>query len=142
MQFSYPLDLIASEHQVIARVIDVPEVITFGADAEHAVHETEDDLVVALGGHIADHEQVPTPREPGPEQPTVTLSPLVTAKVALHNAMLERDMTKVALARKLGVTETIVRRLLDLDHRSHIGQVELALEQLGYRLVTSVAKVA
>ena len=142
MQFSYPLDLIASEHQVIARVIDVPEVITFGADAEHAVHETEDALVVALGGHIADHEQVSTPREPGPEQPTVTLSPLVTAKVALHNAMLERDMTKVALARKLGVTETIVRRLLDLDHRSHIGQVELALEQLGYRLVTSVAKVA
>ena len=84
----------------------------------------------------------PTPSEPDPEQPAVTLSPLVTAKVALHNAMLERDMTKVTLARKLGVTETIVRRLLDLDHRSHIGQVELALEQLGYRLVTSVAKIA
>ena len=31
---------------------------------------------------------------------------------------------------------------LGIDHRSHIGQVELALEQLGYRLVTSVAKVA
>ena len=59
-----------------------------------------------------------------------------------HNAMLERDMTKVALARKIGVTETVVRRLLDLDHRSHIDQVELVLEQLGYRLVTSVAKVA
>ena len=98
--------------------------------------------VVALGGYITDRERVPTPSEPSPEQPAVTLSPLVTAKVALHNAMLEHDMTKVALARKLGVTETIVRRLLDLDHRSHIGQVELALEQLGYRLVTSVAKVA
>ena len=56
--------------------------------------------------------------------------------------MLERDMTKVALARKIGVTEMVVRRLLDLDHRSHIDQVELVLEQLGYRLVTSVAKVA
>jgi len=99
-------------------------------------------LAVALGGYIADCERVPTPSEPGLEQPAVTLSPLVTAKVALHNAMLARDMTKVALARKLGVTETIVRRLLDLDHRSHIDQVELALEQLGYRLVTSVAKVA
>ena len=142
MQFRYPLDLSPSESQVIARVIDVPEAITFGEDAEHAIHEAEDALVVALGGYIADRERVPTPSEPGPEQPAVTLSPLVTAKCALHNAMLERDMTKVALARKLGVTETIVRRLLDLDHRSHIGQVELALEQLGYRLVTSVAKVA
>ena len=27
MQFRYPLDLIPSEHQVIARVIDVPEAI-------------------------------------------------------------------------------------------------------------------
>ena len=57
-------------------------------------------------------------------------------------AVDEPHMTKVTLARKLCVTETIVRRLLDLDHRSHIGQVELALEQLGYHLVTSVAKVA
>ena len=142
MQFRYPLDLIPSENQVIARVIDVLQAITFGEDAEHALHEAEDALVVALGGYIADRERVPPPSEPGPEQPAVTLSPLVTAKVALHNAMLERGMTKVALARKLGVTEMVVRRLLDLDHRSHIGQVVLALEQLGYRLVTSVAKVA
>ena len=123
-------------------MIDVPEAITFGEDAEHALHEAEDAIVVALGGYIADRERVPTPSELGLEQPAVTLSPLVTAKAALHNAMLERDMTKVALARKLGVTETVVHRLLDLDHRSHIGQVELVLEQLGYRLVTSVAKVA
>ena len=57
-----------------------------------------------------------------------------------RNARTRHDEGR--LARKLGVTETIVRRLLDLDHRSHIGQVELALEQLEYRLVTSVAKVA
>ena len=142
MQFRYPLDLLPSESQVIARAIDVPEAISFGEDAEHAIQEAEDALVVALGGYIADRQRVPTPSEPRPEQPAVTLSALVTAKVALHNAMLERDMTKATLARKIGVTERIVRRLLDLDHRSHIGQVELALEHLGYRLVTSVAKVA
>jgi len=107
-----------------------------------ARHEAEYALVVALGGYIADRERIPSPSEPGPDRPVVTLSPLATAKAALHNAMLERDMKKAALARKLGVTETVVRRLLDLDRRSHIGQVELALEQLGYRLVTSVAKVA
>ena len=51
-------------------------------------------------------------------------------------------MTKVSLARKPGVTETNLRRLFDLDHRSHIGRVDLAPEQLGYRLVVSVAKIA
>ena len=50
MQFRYPLDLSPSESQVIARVVDVPEAITFGEDAEHAIHEAEDALVVALGG--------------------------------------------------------------------------------------------
>ena len=80
MQFRYPLELIQSENQVIARVIDVPEAITFGEDAEHAMHEAEDALVVALGGYVADRQRIPTPSEPGPEQPAVTLSPLVTAK--------------------------------------------------------------
>ena len=35
-----------------------------------------------------------TPNEPAPEQPAVTLSPLVTAKAALCNAVLERDMPR------------------------------------------------
>jgi antitoxin HicB len=51
-------------------------------------------------------------------QPAVALNPLVAAKVSLYNAMLEAGESNVALARKLGVTETVVRQLLDLDHRS------------------------
>lgn len=80
--------------------------------------------------------------EGDPRQPAVALHPLVAAKVSLYNAMLEAGESNVALARKLGVTETVVRRLLDLDHRSHIGQIEQALELLELRLITSVAIVA
>jgi len=45
-------------------------------------------------------------------------------------------MTKTALARRLGLSEGAVRKLLDPDHRSHIGQVEKALKVLGQSLVT------
>ncbi|HEX5079234.1 MAG TPA: hypothetical protein VFV80_08795 [Geminicoccaceae bacterium] len=38
------------------------------------------------------------------------------------------------LARRLGLQENAVRRLLDLDHRSHIDQVDRALAALGRRL--------
>ena len=62
MQFRYPLELFPSDSQIIARVIDVPEAITFGEDAEHAMHEAEDALVVALGGYVADRERVPGPQ--------------------------------------------------------------------------------
>jgi cell division inhibitor SulA len=42
------------------------------------------------------------------------------------------------LARRLGLQENGVRRLLDLDHRSHIDQVDRALAALGKRLEVRV----
>ena len=53
---------------------------------------------------------------------------------ALAQAMIDEGISNVALAKRLGVTEAVVRKLLDLDHRSHIGQVERALAELGRRL--------
>jgi len=44
-------------------------------------------------------------------------------------------VTNVALARRLGVGENSVRRLLDLRHRSHIASVNKALHALGRYLV-------
>ena len=49
--------------------------------------------------------------------------------------MRERGLSNAALARQLGSVEGAVRRLIDLDHRSHIGEVEIALHALGQRLV-------
>ena len=142
MEFRYPVELVPDGEQVIARLPDV-SALTFGDDEAHALQEAEAVLVLALRSYIRDREPIPVPRKkPDPGQPSVSLSPLVTAKAALHNAMLERDMTKVSLARKLGVSDTVVHRLLDVYHRSHIAQVESALRALGYRLHTSIAKVA
>ena len=46
------------------------------------------------------------------------------------------------LARLLDVDEKAVRRLLDFDHQSHIGQIERALAMLGRRLEVSVEPAA
>jgi antitoxin HicB len=56
--------------------------------------------------------------------------------------MREAQISNVELARRLGVTENVVRKLLDLDHRSHIGQVEAALAKLGVRLEVVARKAA
>jgi antitoxin HicB len=63
---------------------------------------------------------------------------LVTAKLALYEAMRTGKVTNVELARRLGISEGAVRRLVDLDHRSHIGQIETALAALGHRLVVDI----
>jgi antitoxin HicB len=56
--------------------------------------------------------------------------------------MRQEGVTQVELARRIGRDQKDVRRLLDLDHRSHIGLVEDALAQLGRRLVVSVETAA
>ena len=65
---------------------------------------------------------------------------LVAAKVALYNEMRRRKLSNVALAKQLGSVEGTVRRLLDLRHRSHVDQVEAALELLGTRLFISARR--
>lgn len=64
----------------------------------------------------------------------IGLPALVVAKIALYSAMRADGIGNTALAKRLGVSEGAVRRLLDLDHRSHIGQIENALHALGQRL--------
>jgi ribosome-binding protein aMBF1 (putative translation factor) len=61
-----------------------------------------------------------------------------SAKAAIEEA----DVSNSELARRLGVTEGVVRRLLNFRHRWHIGQLETALAALGKRLVVDVQDAA
>ncbi|MDE0270018.1 MAG: hypothetical protein OXP11_02315 [Gammaproteobacteria bacterium] len=67
----------------------------------------------------------------------ITLPALAAAKVALYVTMLAKKISNTALAAQLGLSEGAVWRLIDLDHRSHIGQIEKALRVLGQRLTVS-----
>ena len=65
----------------------------------------------------------------------VAVPPVAAAKVALYLAMREQGITRGDLARRLGLSETAVRRLVNPDHRSHIGQLQKALRAVGRTLV-------
>lgn len=121
---------------------DVPEAGTDAKDRNAAIAAAEDALIAALGGYVEQGRDVPTPSRPKRGQPTIALPPLIAAKLALFQAMREARLTRVALGKRLGISEAAVRRLLDLDHRSHIGQVEAALAALGKRLVIEVRDAA
>ncbi|WP_198005603.1 type II toxin-antitoxin system HicB family antitoxin [Thioalkalivibrio thiocyanodenitrificans] len=63
------------------------------------------------------------------------VAPLVAAKPALRAAMREEGVSNVALARRLGVSEAAVRRLVDPDHASRPDGVVAALSVLGRGLI-------
>ena len=135
MQLAYPIKLETQEDGTLfVSFPDVPEALTGGSTEREALAEAEDCLIAALGGYINERRNIPRP-SPARGCPVVILPALVAAKLALYQAMREQDFSNVALAGQLGVLEGTVRRLLDLDHRSHIGQIEAALKIFGKRLV-------
>ena len=135
----YPINLTQDpEGGLIAQAVDIPEAITFGSDEAEALTEAADALLVALIGYIETRRDIPSPSLPQKGQPVVILPPLVSAKLALYQAMREQGLTKVELARRLQVTEAVVRRLLDLDHASKIEKIDEALSLLGKRLVVQI----
>ena len=122
--------------------MDVPEAITVGRDAEEAAARAEDALIAALRGYIDDGRAIPRPSRPRRGQPCAVMPPMVTAKLAIYQATREAALTQAALAERLGCDPRQVRRLLDLDHRSRLDQLEAALAALGKRLVLEVQDAA
>jgi antitoxin HicB len=127
---------------VLVQFIDVPEAHTSGANqAEAGGGHALDCLIAALGGYIKLGRTIPRP-SPARGRPIAILPPLVMAKLALYEAMREQRIARTELARRLDMQENGVRRLLDLDHRSHIDQVDRALAALGKRLEVRVLEPA
>ena len=122
----------------LATFPDVPEAGTDAPTREEALHEAIDALIAALGGYVSQKRPIPKPSRVRPGQVLISTPALVAAKLALYEAMRETGMSNVALGRRLSLSEGAVRRLLDLDHRSHIGQVEDALRVLGHRLIVEI----
>ena len=136
-RLAYPVSLDTQDDgSVLVSFPDIPEALTEGATEQEALAEAEDCLIAALGGYIRARRDIPQPSQ-ARGRALVALPALVAAKTALYRAMRMRGIGNTALAERLETSESAVRRLIDLDHRSHIGQVEAALRALGQRLVVA-----
>ena len=70
-------------------------------------------------------------------------SPLYLApKLALYLATRERGMRNADLAKRLGVSETVVRRMLDPKHATKPERIQAALTALGKRIVVTFEDAA
>ncbi|WP_425153102.1 type II toxin-antitoxin system HicB family antitoxin [Candidatus Palauibacter sp.] len=142
MRYVYPCVLTAEENGGYSVSFpSVPEALTCGDDRDEALAMAEDALTVALGSYMQCRENIPVPDTVAGEQEMVAVPLVVAAKLALYTAMREQGLTKVGLARRLGLSEGAVRKLLSPNHRSHIGQIERALAKVGRRLVAEDAAV-
>ena len=142
MRHAYPFTVTPDEDgRLVVAFPDVKGASTDGTDESEAVANAPDCLIAALIGYVTSREPIPRP-SPARGRSTVTLPPLVAAKLALYSAMLEQRVTNADLADRMGRSEAEVRRLLDLDDCSELGQIEAALAALGKRLEITVRDAA
>ena len=141
MRYTYPCVFATDEGGVSISFPDVPEALTCSENRSDAVALAQDALATALAGYVHERWHIPAPSLPVDGQELIPVPPVTAAKLALYTAMRVKDITNVELAKRLDVSETAVRKLLNPDHRSHIGQVERALRAVGRTLVVE-ARVA
>ncbi|MCY4433535.1 MAG: hypothetical protein OXE45_07670 [bacterium] len=138
MIYTYPCDLTRDDEWLVATFAVVTEAISGGPDRAEALVQAIEALAFALSGYIHNGWDIPEPSVQAAGQEMVAVPTVVAAKLALYSAMRAQQVTKVELARRLGVSEAAVRRLVNPDHRSHIGQVNKALAAVGHSLVVEV----
>lgn len=117
------------------RFPDLPEALTGGADLDETLAEAADCLAEAIAGRIARGDGIPVPSKPKRGQYPVGVPLYLAPKLALYLAMREGGIRNTELAKRLAVSETVVRRMLDPKHATRPERIQAALAALGKRIV-------
>jgi antitoxin HicB len=142
-QFAYPARFTPDEGgNLMVRFRDLPEAITSGRNMADAIEQAADCLQEALAGRLVRRDAIPRPSRQRPEERRIPVAMYLAPKLALFNAMQRSGISNSDLARRLGVTELIVRRMLDPKHETKTGKIEAALRALGKEAVVHVGDAA
>jgi antitoxin HicB len=124
------------------RFPDLPEALTGGDDLNDTFLQAADCLAEAIAGRIARGDDIPTPSFPKRRQHLIGVPLYLAPKLALYLTMRERNMRNTEVAARLGVSETVIRRMLDPKHNTKPERIQSALAALGKRIVVGFEDAA
>lgn len=126
----YPVVLEPDDNgTVMVTFPDFPEAQTFGEDEADALSRASDALATIVDGYIRARRPLPVASRASDH--AAELSPLMSTKVELYNAMQRLGVTKSDLGRRLNWHAPQVDRLLNLTHSSQVNQLDAAAKALG-----------
>ncbi|MBZ5621549.1 MAG: type II toxin-antitoxin system HicB family antitoxin [Acidobacteriia bacterium] len=128
--------------RVLVEFVDLPRVATDGKDLREAAEEAMDALGSDLSIRLSHHEDIPASSPARKGQRLVPVPLWLAPKLALYLAMREQSVNNSELARRLGVHEKVVRRMLDPAHATKAEKIQSALEVLGKRFIVAVENAA
>ncbi len=121
---------------------DLPEALTGGRNLTESLSEAADCLGEALAFRMVEKKDIPRPSAPRKGQLLIDIPLYLAPKVGLYTAMRRIRMTNSELARRLGYTETVVRRMLNPRHHSRPESMQAALAAVGQRILVLVDDAA
>jgi antitoxin HicB len=119
------------------RFPDLPEALTGGEDFADTFVQAADCLAEAIAGRITRGEEIPRPSKPKRGQHLISVPLYLAPKLALYLAMRERCIANTELAKRLGVSETVVRSMLNPKHDTKPEKIQAALIALRKRVVVT-----
>jgi Uncharacterized conserved protein len=142
-QFEYAVKLTpVKEGGFVVICRDLPEVITQGENMHDALEQASDAMEEAFAMRIEDELDFPVASTPKRGEYKVSPPAEMVAKAALYVAMQETGLSKSELARKLGVNEKEVRRMLDPHHSTRLPSLDKAIRVLGKKLTVRLEEAA
>ncbi len=141
---TYPASILREENGkgFFVRFTDLPEALTGGDDMEDSLAQAADCLAEALAGRIRRGDQIPAPSRLKRGQHPIGVPLYLAPKLALYLAVREQGLRNTELAKRLGVSETVVRRMLDPKHDTKPARIQAALKALGKRIVVTFEDAA
>lgn len=135
----YPLSFTDEDGDIVVRCRDFPELLTAGESAEEARDNAEDALDVVVLTYLEKGIDLPEPSEEQAGEECVYVSATVAAKALVIQAFKESGISKVELARRMGIAETEARRILDPHYGTKLDRIDDAAKALGRRIVLDLA---
>lgn len=142
-QFSYPARFTAGgDGRVLVEFVDLPRVATDGKNTREAMEEAVDALGSDLSIRLSRREEIPAPSPAKRGQRQVPVPLWLAPKLALYLAMRGQRVNNSELARRLGLHERVIRRMLDPRHATKPERIQAALRVLGKQLTVELCDAA
>src|SRR5262249_32966410 len=111
---TYPARFTAgSDGRILVESVDLSRVATDGKDDREAMEEAIDALESDLSIRLSRWEEIPAPSAAKRGQRLVPAPLGLAPKLALYLAMRDQQVNNSELARRLGVHERVIRRMLN-----------------------------
>ena len=135
----YPVQILPDGDAFVITSRDLPELNSVGYSFEDALTQALDGIETAFMIYMEDRKAIPLPSAAKAGEHLIALPVLVASKVQLYNEMLEQNVTKAELARRLGWIQKQADRLLSLKHSTKIESLENAFNALGKEIDVVIA---